>query len=107
MDRWITGAKWIVLLLFLLASAAEAAYDIYFVWPARRCESQGDWWDPRDRQCLTPLPIWQLTNRRLTPLDPVATPAQRPAAGTQSTSPPSAAAATRAATNRKSDSRFR
>ncbi len=105
MNRWIIGAKLVALTIFVLSSLALTLYDIYYVVPASRCERGGAWWDPKDRQCLTPLPIWRITGRGLE-TGPAA-PAQRVAPGTQRTSPPSLAAATRAATNRKSESRFR
>ncbi len=107
MDRWITGAKLIVLALFLVTSLTVAVYDIFYVWPANRCGETGAWWDPKDRQCLTPIPIWRLTGRRLVTGPAGAVDVQRPAAGTHSTSPPSRAAANRAATNSRSDSRLR
>lgn len=106
MNQWITGAKLIVLALFTLVSLGMVAYDITYVWPARKCERAGAWWDPKDRQCLTPIPIWRLTKGALTG-PPPAGEDQRVAPGVQSTSPPSAALANRAATNSRSDSRLR
>jgi hypothetical protein len=107
MDRWITGAKLFMLAMFLITSLGVAAYDIFYVWPATRCGESGAWWDPKDRQCLTPIPIWRFTGRGLVTGPAQAAGAQRPAAGTHKTSPPSLAAANRAATNSKSDSRLR
>ncbi|HEV2364237.1 MAG TPA: hypothetical protein VGS12_08590 [Caulobacteraceae bacterium] len=104
MGQWITGAKLVVLALFLTATAAMAVYDVFYVMPARRCESQGAWWDSKDRQCLTPIPIWRLTGRSPITAGAEAL-AQRLAPGTQSVSPP--AAAERAATKSRSESRLR
>jgi len=106
MTRWITSAKLLALGLFLVASLATFAYEYFYVWPAQKCEARAAWWDPDDRQCLTPIPIWRITGRGLV----TGPPPQRVAAGTQSTSPaPPAAAplAKRAATNSRSDSRFK
>ncbi len=106
MTRWITSAKLLVLGLFLAASTATFAYEYFYAWPEQRCEARGAWWDPQDRQCLPPMPIWRITGRRLVTGPPAG--AQRVAAGTQSTSPaPAAALAARAATNSRSESRFR
>jgi hypothetical protein len=109
MTAWITLAKLVVLCLFIITAAGMTAYDIVYVWPAKRCERVGAWWDPRDRQCLTPIPIWLLTHRgplagpSLSP----AAPPQRVAPGAQSTSPAPLALAKRAATNSRSDNRLR
>ena len=63
MDNWIANLKYIVLGLFLVASVAATGYEWWYVWPAKRCDSAGAWWDPRDRECLTPIPIWRVTGR--------------------------------------------
>ncbi|MEO7026569.1 MAG: hypothetical protein ABI056_03355 [Caulobacteraceae bacterium] len=65
MSRWITSAKLFVLGLFLCASLATAAYEWYYVWPAKQCDARGAWWDPDDHECLTPMPIWRITGRKL------------------------------------------
>ncbi len=103
MDRWITNAKLIVLAGFLAVSLGTAWYEWAYVWPVKRCDARGAWWDFRDRQCLTPMPIWRITGRGLTP----AAPDQRVAPGVQSTSPAPLALAKRAATNSRSESRLR
>ena len=86
MTRWITSAKLLVLGLFLCASLATIAYEWVYVWPARKCEARGAWWDPDDRQCVVPMPIWRITGRRLVRGPPES--GQRVAPGIQSTSPP-------------------
>ncbi|MEO8812803.1 MAG: hypothetical protein ABI376_07830 [Caulobacteraceae bacterium] len=63
MNRWITSAKLIVLGAFFVASLATLGYEWRYVWPVRACEQKGAWWDERDRQCLTPMPIWRITHR--------------------------------------------
>ena len=105
MNRWITNVKLIVLAAFFVASAGAAWYDWVYIWPVKRCDARGAWWDVRDRQCLTPLPIWRITGRRLVP--PPTSDDQRVAPGVQSTSLAPASLAKRAATNSKSDNRLR
>ena len=115
MTRWMTSAKLFVLGAFLLASLAATAYEVFYVWPEHKCDAQGLWWDPKDRQCLSPMPIWRLTGRTLVAppqnavsgLTPTASDPHRVAAGAQSTSPAPPSLANRAATNSRSDSRLR
>jgi hypothetical protein len=63
MNRAINATTLLLFGLFILASAATSLYQVYYVWPMQKCERAGAWWDPRDRQCLTPIPIWRLTGR--------------------------------------------
>jgi hypothetical protein len=70
MERWITSAKLIVLAGFIVVSAGTAWYEWAYVWPVKRCDARGAWWDGRDRQCLTPLPIWRITGRGVAPTAP-------------------------------------
>jgi hypothetical protein len=63
MDRSITNTKLILTSLLFLAAIAGIGYEWRYVWPARACEDKGAWWDPKDRQCLSPMPIWRITNR--------------------------------------------
>jgi hypothetical protein len=105
MTRWITSAKLFVLGAFLVLSLATVGYEVYYIWPVKQCDARGAWWDDRDHQCLTPMPIWRITGRRLQA--PPAGGDQRVAAGTQSTSPAPPALANRAATNSRSDNRLR
>lgn len=63
MDSWIANLKYIILGLFLAASLAATGYEWWYVWPVKRCDNAGAWWDPQDRECLTPIPIWRVTGR--------------------------------------------
>jgi hypothetical protein len=63
MNRWITATRNALLTLFVIASLGAAAYEWWYVWPVRRCDQAGAWWDPRDHQCLDPIPIWRVTGR--------------------------------------------
>lgn len=53
--------------IFLVACLVTFVYDAFFVWPEQKCDERGAWWDGKDRQCLTPLPIWRLTGHELKP----------------------------------------
>jgi len=86
MTRWFTAAQLTALAIFVAAVLATFAYEMIFVWPAQRCEAGGDWWDARDLQCLTPVPIARFTSRGLSLSGPPAT-NQRVAPGVQRTSP--------------------
>ena len=112
MTGWITSAKLFVLGAFLIVSLATAGYEIYYIWPIKRCDARGAWWDSRDRQCLTPMPIWRITGRKLASGPPASAPqpggaGPRVAAGAQSTSAAPLSLANRAATNNRSDNRLR
>ncbi len=71
MHRLIANITYIVLGLFLVSSLTAAAYQWWFVWPVDKCDRAGAWWDVRDHQCLTPLPVWRITGRL--PTAPAAT----------------------------------
>jgi hypothetical protein len=108
MNPWITLTKYIVFSLFIITATGMTVYDVLYVQPAKRCERAGAWWDAKDRECLTPIPIWWLTGRGLVNRPhPAPGAAQRVAPGNQSTSPPSLALANRAATKSRSESRLR
>src|SRR3569623_280866 len=51
--------------VFLIGCAGLAVWDLFFVWPRQQCEADGARWDDKDNQCLTPMPLWQITGRRL------------------------------------------
>ncbi len=61
MTRWLGSLRYILFGLFFAGSLAAIAYQWWFVWPAQKCDQAGAWWDPRDHQCLTPMPIWRIT----------------------------------------------
>jgi hypothetical protein len=65
MQRWYANSLRICLGLFVVAVAVTVAYDAVCVWPEEHCEGRGAWWDPKDRQCLAPVPIWRITGRTL------------------------------------------
>jgi len=62
MERWYTTAKLTVLALFVLAMGGAIGYQVLYVWPEQKCDRENLWWDPQDRQCLTPIPISRFTS---------------------------------------------
>ena len=67
MNAWIKNVYRLVLGLFVVAAFGAFFYEYRYVWPVERCERRAAWWDARDRQCLTPMPIWRITGRLPTP----------------------------------------
>ncbi len=91
MQRTFARLRTGFLVLFLLASTAVAAHQIYVVRPERQCIERGGWWDRYERVCATPVDITRLTGRkrgepRRSPPATAASPATSPA------SPPDATA---------------
>jgi hypothetical protein len=64
MTRLLNRLKIFFLGLFFVLSAGTLAYHYFYVWPAKRCESQGNWWDPKTRVCAVPIPISTITGRK-------------------------------------------
>jgi hypothetical protein len=86
MERAFTIARTAVLALFLIVTAGVVGYQMLYVWPQQKCDREGLWWDPRDRQCLTPIPIERFTGRnfgayKVMPASPLAPTAHPPAPG--------------------------
>jgi hypothetical protein len=63
MNVVIDRIKLLFLGLFVLSVGVIWGYHALYVWPREACESRGDWWDDRDRQCAIPMPIWTFTHR--------------------------------------------
>lgn len=63
MNRTIDRLKLIFLGLFAILSAAALIYHIGWVWPGKKCEAAGDWWDWRSRTCARPILISDITGR--------------------------------------------
>ena len=64
MNRLLNQLKIIFLGLFFVISAGTLAYHYFFIWPAKRCEARGHWWDPKTRICAMPIPISTITGRK-------------------------------------------
>ena len=63
MSAWISNLKYVVFGVFFIASLSATLYQWWYVWPARKCDQAGAWWDPEDHQCLDPVPVWRITGR--------------------------------------------
>jgi hypothetical protein len=63
----MSTSKLVFLGLFAIMIAITIGYEALYVWPKTRpvqnCEGRGGWWDEKDRQCLTPMPIYTFTHR--------------------------------------------
>ena len=70
MNRFIDRLKIFFLGLFAIACIAVWADQLLWVGPAKRCESQGNWWDPSSRVCATPIYLPNLTGRPAGGLSP-------------------------------------
>jgi hypothetical protein len=77
MFRIFTRVQLAYLAAFVLVCGGIFAYQAVFVWPAQKCEADGAWWNPRDRECDTPMEIWHFTGRKPT-LVPSRPPPTRP-----------------------------
>ena len=65
MNRTIDRLKLIFLGLFAILSAGAFVYHVGWVWPGKKCEEAGDWWDWRSRTCARPVLISDITGRPL------------------------------------------
>jgi hypothetical protein len=63
MSKIIDRLKIIFLGLFALGVVGIWSYQIFWVWPAKRCDRQEGWWDASTRTCATPLYLPDLTGR--------------------------------------------
>ncbi|MCF8504904.1 MAG: hypothetical protein K9G59_08315 [Caulobacter sp.] len=63
MNLTITRLKLFFLVLFAVGTVGIWAYQIFYVWPAQKCDDRGAWWDRKGRVCATPLYIPSLTGR--------------------------------------------
>lgn len=65
MNRTIDRMKTIFLALFAVLSAGVFVYHVGWVWPGKKCEAKGDWWDWRTRTCAHPILISDITGRTI------------------------------------------
>ena len=72
--------------VFVAACLAAFVYQYFFVWPEQQCDQVGAWWDAKDHQCLSPMPIWRITGR-MAPrtVIPATPPAAKPGPATPAT----------------------
>ena len=60
-----TRLKLIFLGIFIVAAGAMLVYQIGWVWPGKRCEASGKWWDAGSRTCAQPVLISDITGRTI------------------------------------------
>jgi len=65
MNPTYTRLKLIFLGVFVVAIGGMLTYQIGWVWPAKRCEAAGKWWDPDGRVCAKPVLISDITGRTI------------------------------------------
>lgn len=63
MSRLIDRMKIFFVVVFALSCVAIWAYHLMWVWPSKRCEAKGWWWDGGHRICAMPVPISSITGR--------------------------------------------
>jgi len=56
--------------VFAIACVVVWTYQLLWVGPSKRCESQGNWWDGHSRVCATPIYLPNLTGRPVGGLSP-------------------------------------
>ena len=72
MNPFIDRLKLLFLGLFFIATVAVWYFQLFWVLPARKCESHGGWWDHQTHICATPLYLPNLTGRPAGTLSPAA-----------------------------------
>ena len=63
MNPTIDRLKILFLVLFAIGAAGIWSYQIFYVWPAQKCDSRGGWWDMKARICAAPINVPDLTGR--------------------------------------------
>ncbi len=63
MNPTIDRLKLVFLGIFAVACVGIWAYQIIYVWPAKRCDAQSMWWDKATRICAQPIYVPSLTGR--------------------------------------------
>lgn len=83
----------------LLIATVLAAYQFFYAVPKKKCEAAGSWWSSQYRACAHPIPIYDITGRRLqhAPGAPAASASASPAAMTAPAASASASAASASA----------
>ena len=65
MNATYTRLKLIFLGIFVVAVIGVLVYHIGWVWPGKRCEAGGKWWDNAERVCAQPVLISDITGRTI------------------------------------------
>ena len=63
MNLTINRLKLVFLALFAVGTVGIWAYQIFYVFPAQKCDDRGGWWDRKGRLCATPIYIPGITGR--------------------------------------------
>src|SRR5215217_4434009 len=63
MNPTIDRLKLVFLGIFAVMCAGLWAYQIFYVWPAKRCDADGMWWDRSTRICAQPIYVPSITGR--------------------------------------------
>ncbi|MBI5940944.1 MAG: hypothetical protein HY859_11010 [Caulobacterales bacterium] len=63
MNPTIDRLKIVFLALFAVGAVAIWGYQIFYVWPAQKCDARAGWWDFKGRVCATPIYISSITGR--------------------------------------------
>ncbi|MDO9222756.1 MAG: hypothetical protein Q7U20_03490 [Caulobacter sp.] len=63
MNPTINRLKIVFLILFAIGTVGIWSYQIFYVWPAHRCDERGGWWDRKARVCAAPIYIPDITGR--------------------------------------------
>lgn len=63
MNPTIDRLKIVFLVLFAIGTLAIWGYQIFYVWPAQKCDDRAGWWDFKGRTCATPIYIPSITGR--------------------------------------------
>lgn len=63
MNPTIDRLKIFFLVVFAIGAAAIWGYQIFYVWPAQKCDERAGWWDFKGRICATPIYIPSITGR--------------------------------------------
>lgn len=63
MSRFIDRLKLFFLGLFVLCTVTIFVVHFVWIWPGKKCEEAGEWWDWRTRTCARPVLISDITGR--------------------------------------------
>ena len=63
MNRIIERLKIIFVVIFAVCCVAVWTIHLGWIWPGKRCEAKGMWWDWRERTCALPVPLHVITGR--------------------------------------------
>ena len=63
MNPTINRLKIAFLILFAIGTVGIWSYQIFFVWPAQKCDERAGWWDRKARICAAPIYIPDITGR--------------------------------------------